>query len=162
MFPIRTILHPTDFSGRSDAAFGVAAALARDYGARLVVVHVAPQVVVYAGLIGALPTDPKRYTGAIEARLAEYRVDGLARPVETRMAEGDVVAGILRTAEAVGADVIVLGAHGRSGLGRLLLGSVAEGVLRHAPCPVLTVKSPVPIAERRPQPVEEPMWVGVG
>jgi nucleotide-binding universal stress UspA family protein len=162
MFPIRTVLHPTDFSDRSDAAFGVAAALARDYGARLVVLHVAPNDVVYAGLIGAVRTDPRRYLEAIAARLAEYHADGLAAPIATHLVEGEVVAGILRAAAEVAADLIVLGSHGRSGLGRVLLGSVAEGVLRHAPCPVLTVKAPVPIAERAPLPAEEPAWVGVG
>jgi nucleotide-binding universal stress UspA family protein len=61
---------------------------------------------------------------------------------ERRLEEGDPVEAILRVAEEIGADLIVMGTHGRTGLSRLFMGSVAEQVLRRAPCPVLTLKSP--------------------
>jgi nucleotide-binding universal stress UspA family protein len=55
---------------------------------------------------------------------------------------GDPADVICRTAERLGSDVIVVGSHGRTGLGRLFLGSVSEHVVRHAPCPVLVVRHP--------------------
>jgi len=60
--------------------------------------------------------------------------------------EGDVATEILRLAQETGSDLIVMGTHGRTGLARLLMGSVAEQVVRKAPCPVLTVKTPFPAA----------------
>lgn len=77
--------------------------------------------------------------------------------VEHRLREGDAAAEILQVADEVGADLIVLGTHGRTGLGRVLMGSVAEAVLRRARCPVLTLKSPLPEAEsasRGPAPAD--------
>jgi nucleotide-binding universal stress UspA family protein len=62
--------------------------------------------------------------------------------VETRLSQGDAPDQILRTAGEVGADLIVMGTHGRTGLGRLLMGNVAESVLPEANCPVLVVKTP--------------------
>jgi nucleotide-binding universal stress UspA family protein len=66
-------------------------------------------------------------------------------PVETRLERGDPASEILRTADEFGADLIVMGTHGRSGLGRLLMGSVAEAVLREAPSPVLIARSALPV-----------------
>jgi len=63
--------------------------------------------------------------------------------VEHRLEEGDTAKVILDVALEIGAGLIVMGTHGRTGLGRLLLGSVAEQVLRKAPCPVLTAKFPL-------------------
>jgi nucleotide-binding universal stress UspA family protein len=65
-------------------------------------------------------------------------------PVERRLEEGLAVTEVLRVAQEVNADLIVMGTHGRTGLARLLMGSVAEQVLRKALCPVLTVKTPFP------------------
>jgi nucleotide-binding universal stress UspA family protein len=65
--------------------------------------------------------------------------------VEHQLAEGDTAREILEVAREHGAGLIVMGTHGRTGLGRLLLGSVAEQVLRQSSCPVLTVKFPVPV-----------------
>ena len=62
--------------------------------------------------------------------------------VETRVSEGDPARTIVDTARQVAPVIIVIGNHGRTGLSRLLMGSVAEYVVRHAPCPVLTVKNP--------------------
>jgi nucleotide-binding universal stress UspA family protein len=142
MFPIRTILHPTDFSGRSEYAFQVAHSLARDHGARLVVLYVrVPVVVAYAELVTVVP-DPVRTPQDVKDRLSErHSVDPWVE-VEYRVAEGDPAAEIIRLAGELGASLIVMGTHGRTGLGRLLMGSVAETVLRRAPCAVLTLKAP--------------------
>jgi nucleotide-binding universal stress UspA family protein len=144
MFPIRKILHPTDFSEHSQAAFELACALARDYSAELIVLHVNRSTAIFApdGIAVAAPTEEP--LGA-RAKLAQVRpVDPRVR-VEHRLIEGEPAEQILKAAAASGADLIVLGTHGTTGLMRVLMGSVAEDVLRKAPCPVLTVRSPLKI-----------------
>jgi nucleotide-binding universal stress UspA family protein len=141
MFPIRTILHPTDFSEYSENAFRLACALARDYGSRLIVLHVStPQVVAYGGMsLPAVWVDFKESKDKLLALRGPDRVR-----VEHRLEEGDPVPEILRVARETPCDLIVMGTHGRRGLGRLLMGSVAEQIVRQAPCPVVTVKTPLP------------------
>jgi nucleotide-binding universal stress UspA family protein len=142
MLPIATILHPTDFSEHSELAFRLACALARDYDARLVLLHVAaPPMVVYAG--GPVPPDPWPSLEEARAKLHELETHAGHVRVESQAMEGDPVDMILRAAEETHSDLIVLGTHGRTALARLLLGSVAESVLRTAPCPVLTVRTPM-------------------
>lgn len=155
MAKVQTILHPTDFSACSETAFHVASSLAREGGGRLIVFHVAPTAVVYGGSFSNVPTDPRVYRHAFEKRLRHIQLltwgepseesEEAAQPVvlEHRLREGDTAAEILRTAHDVAADLIVMGTHGRTGLKRMLMGSVAEAVLRGATCPVLTVKAPV-------------------
>jgi nucleotide-binding universal stress UspA family protein len=138
---VRVILHPTDFSRASEAASAAARALARDLGARLIVMHVIPlELDLDGGLAGALdPGEDRRSLDAIRERL-----DGpeLKYTVEDRLGRGRVAGEILRTAREVACDLIVLGTHGRTGLGRLLLGNVAESVVPWADCAVLIVKAP--------------------
>jgi len=142
MLPIRIILHPTDFSEQSDYALRLACALARDHEARLVLLHVAaPPMAVYGGdMLVAVP--PESHD---EER---QRLDRLSVPegvsAERRLVEGDPGTEILLAARQTGPDLIVMGTHGRTGLARILMGSVAERVVRKAPCPVLTVKTPFP------------------
>jgi nucleotide-binding universal stress UspA family protein len=148
MLTIRTILHPTDFSERSEHAFHLACSLARDHGARVVLLHVVSiPVVAYEGVV--LPPPIEEATEDAKRRLSQMKPAGI--PVEHRVAEGDAAEMILRVAEEVHADLIVMGTHGRTGLSRLLMGSVAEQVVRRAPCPVLTMKAPFPaeLAEAR-------------
>jgi len=143
MLPIHTILHGTDFSDRSNHALHMAAALARDYGARLIVLHVAtaPPMVYSDGIIP--PVDLDRQVEQAREELARLPLpSGAVR----RFEEGDTEEVILRVASEERADLLVLGTHGRTGLGRLLMGSVAERILRRAQCPVLTVKMPFPEA----------------
>jgi nucleotide-binding universal stress UspA family protein len=143
MFPINTILHPTDFSERSGHAFALACSLARDHGARLVVLHVlTPSPVLPHEATIVLPPSTT-FRDEIRERLTQLRPPPEV-PVEYRIEEGDPVAQILHVAHEVGADLIALGTHGRTGIGRLAMGSVAEQVLRRATCPVLTVKMPFP------------------
>jgi nucleotide-binding universal stress UspA family protein len=140
MIPIRTILHPTDFSGRSAAAFRLACSLARDHQAALVVLHVVTPEPVF--LDGPYVPPPPGHRAELLQRLHEVRPDRNNIPVEHRLVEGDPAVQINRLAAESRCDLIVLGTHGRTGLGRLLMGSVAEEVVRKAPCPVLTVKEP--------------------
>jgi nucleotide-binding universal stress UspA family protein len=141
MLPIRTIVHPTDFSANSQCAWEMACALARDYGARLLLVHVEPPLPSFAEL-GAVPPEPFDRR-ALERKLAQIKpTDSNVTVVARTLLDGDEASEINRFAEENHADLIVMGTHGRTGLGRLLMGSVAESVLRQAPCPVLTIKTP--------------------
>jgi nucleotide-binding universal stress UspA family protein len=137
--PLRVILHATDFSESSASALQVARFLARDRGARLVVLHVVPPELAIEGATVA-PEDPQ----SSQARLEQIRsaLDGsdLKYPVEVRTAHGDPASEILWTADELGCGLMVIGTHGRTGLARLLMGSVAEAVLRRARPPVLAVK----------------------
>ncbi len=145
MASIQTILHPTDFSDNSTPAFGTACALARDYGARLVVLHVIPPSV--APILSEPPPDPRRPAESQESLRGRFAWPQSPDPrvaVDYRVAEGDPGAEILNLAGALKCDLIVMGSHGRTGLSRLLTGSVAEEVFRQAPCPVLLVKNPLP------------------
>jgi nucleotide-binding universal stress UspA family protein len=156
MLPIRTILHPTDFSAYSDQAFQLACALSRDYGARLIVLHVAtPPVIVYGE--GVLPPEPAVFQEQLRERLQHVVPKDPKLAVEHRLVEGDVAKEILRLAGETKSDLIVMGTHGRTGLGRLLMGSVAEQVVRKASCPVLTVKTPQQQSSRGEEPVPATM-----
>src|SRR5262245_14240243 len=142
MLSLRTILHPTDFSERSDYAYRLACALARDYGARLLILHVVPPPVTVIGdavWAGPVHIDFKE----LQDKLSKLQGPDPVR-VERRLEEGNPAEEIVRVAREAPCDLIVMGTHGRRGLGRLLLGSVAEQVLRQAPCPVVTVKAPFP------------------
>ncbi|HEY8505975.1 MAG TPA: universal stress protein [Gemmataceae bacterium] len=149
MLKFRTILYPTDFSEPARAAFDLACSLARDHGARLVVLHVYPPPRAHGDIIDfRAPDGPVE---SLRAQLHEVRPPEPGPEVEYRLEEGDPAAVILRVAAERGCDLIVMGTHGRTGLWRVLLGSVAERVLRDAPCPVLTVKSPFPPARTAEQ-----------
>jgi nucleotide-binding universal stress UspA family protein len=78
----------------------------------------------------------------LEERLRRFQLSAPEVRVESRVEEGEPATGIVSAARAMESDLIVMGTHGRTGLGRLLMGSVAENVLRTAPCPVVTVKTP--------------------
>jgi nucleotide-binding universal stress UspA family protein len=150
MTPIHTILHPTDFSEQAGHALTLACALARDYNARVVVLHVAapPPVPYGEGMMLPVPDD---YYDRLREDLNRMPMPEGVR-VERRFVEGDVVSEILRTARDTHADLIVAGTHGRTGLGRLLMGSVAEQLVRQAPCPVMTVKTPLPATVTQQEP----------
>jgi nucleotide-binding universal stress UspA family protein len=150
---IRVILHPTDCSDVSVAAGKVARSLARDLGARLVLLHVLPFDVLFNEL--AVPVDPSEYRDAL-GRIGRH-LDGpdLKYPVEARVGRGDAAAEILRTADELGCDLIVMGTHGRTGLSRLVLGNVAESVLPAADCPVLVVKAPEGVASTAQRPAAQ-------
>jgi nucleotide-binding universal stress UspA family protein len=145
MLTMKRILHPTDFSPSSLGAFQMACALARDYGATLTVLHViAPPIVAYGE--GVIPSDVTDVMGQARAQLERLEPTVPKVSVERRIVEGDAATEILRIAQESKCDAIAIGTHGRTGLGRLLMGSVAEQVMRRAACPVITVKTPASVA----------------
>jgi universal stress protein A len=141
---VKRILVPTDFSDPSGEALATAMTLARGAGGTLDLVHVAVEASF------ALPPPIDVATVPIDmAKVMERVTDGL-RAEETRVREAGLAcesavligrpdAEIVSRATATGAELIVMGTHGRSGLAHALLGSVAERVVQHAPCPVLIV-----------------------
>jgi len=163
MTSIRTILHPTDFSPCSAHAFQLACSLARDHGARLIVLHVLERpILVYTQVLMAPPPPP---SSAEERQALLDRLEriepppGFAIPVDHLLEMGDPATAIVQIAQERQCDLIVIGTHGRTGVRRVLMGSVAEKVLREASCPVLTVKTPLPI-EDSPSPTSSEESVG--
>jgi nucleotide-binding universal stress UspA family protein len=144
MLPIHTIVFPTDFSENAQQAFPLACSLARDCGARLIVLYVMPPPLGHEQLQAR--HHPEEYYGIPRNALHNIQAPDQNVRVEHRLEEGDAARVILEVARENGAGLIVMGTHGRTGLGRLLLGSVAEQVLRRSSCPVLTVKLPFPAA----------------
>jgi nucleotide-binding universal stress UspA family protein len=144
---LRTILLPTDFSECAESALRYAADFARQSGARLLCLHVveptAPAV-GYGPAVEALP--PADFGGQLEESAAgelprlAAREECAGLEVEEVLAHGEAAAEIVRVARERGADLIVISSRGRTGLGRMLFGSTAESVVRHAHCPVLVVK----------------------
>jgi len=141
----KKILVGTDFSEASDEARRVAIELARRLGAELEIVHVEEPIPAYAFAEGALLDLPRLQE---EVRTwAERQLEDLARGARasgvsttTAVLLGVPANTIVEAARTERADLIVLGTHGRTGLERVLLGSVAERVVRNAPCAVLTVR----------------------
>lgn len=144
--PFRSVLVPMDFSGKSRQALEYALPLARQSGSRISLLHVLPPAQVY-------PT-PLPVEGGLaqidirtQKRTAAVHLDRLAReliPAELHgrhlVSIGHAGQVIIDTARRQRTGLIVMSAKGRSGLSRLLLGSTAEFVVRHAACPVLTVR----------------------
>lgn len=143
----RKVLFATDFSPASRAAFTVAVNLAREQNGRLIIVHVMPSVVP----LGVETYVTARMYEEMESsvqRWAEKRLDTLVQQagrskVSARSAllAGAAHEAISNAAAKERADVIVIGTHGRTGLERVLVGSVASRIIGTAPCPVLTVRS---------------------
>lgn len=143
---IERILCPTDFSEFSERALQRALALARWFEARVTVLHaqiVAPRGFpmeggTYAPVAGdLLRTTREDLLKALDRFVEPHLGEGV--PIETELVEGDPPRAIRVAAEAMAADLLVMGTHGRGGFEHLLLGSVTEKLLRAAPCPVLTV-----------------------
>ncbi len=139
----KKILFATDFSPASEAALAYATALARDSGAKLLVLHVQEPQMPFSGT--------EMYVPLAELPSAQIKkmLDSIVPADETvecvhRLAIGAPAEEIVRIAAEENADTIVMGTHGRTGLTRLLMGSVAESVVRRARCPVFTLKQPQP------------------
>ncbi len=140
---IERILFPTDFSAFSTQALRHALALARKFKARLKVIHVIPQIMQAAESMYA--TAPWLLTPEARKKIEE-QMRGFMSPAreahldyEVAVCEGDPWREILAAAEQMQPDLVVMGTHGRSGLERLFLGSVAEKLIRRLPCSVLTL-----------------------
>jgi nucleotide-binding universal stress UspA family protein len=152
---IRVILHPTDFSAGCEHSLRVARTIARDLGARLVLLHVVP-FGFYANDM-TVPADPGVYREALVEECQLIDGPDLKYPVETRLARGDAAEEILRAAAELDCGLIVMGTHGRTGLSRLLMGSVTEYVVPRADCPVLAVKTPRGTEASAPEPTPQPV-----
>ncbi len=135
----KKILFPTDFSHTGDAALRFATTLAKESGGRLLIVHVQEAPMAYGG--GEMYYGiPEPSTEEQMAMLEKVQPTDPAVPVEYRLITGDPADAIVYLAETDEVDLIVLGSHGRTGLSRLLMGSVAEAIVRKAHCPVLVYK----------------------
>ena len=140
------ILVPTDFSGASDAALEFARELAARFGSTLHLLHVVEAPFVTGPLGVEVFSEETPEVGARlfeDARMRLRRRVGAADDrvrIKTEIVAGTSAPAILGYARVRGMDLIVMGTHGRSGLAHLLMGSVAECVVRDAPCPVLTVR----------------------
>jgi len=139
-FQYRRILNPIDFDETSIRAVETAADLARQGDGTVLLFHVVPMILPPAGS----PVYVDVYKGQEETarqkleEISHRYLRGIKYEISTHM--GDPAASILRAATSLAADLIVMATHGRSGFTRVFLGSVAEVVLREAPCPVLTVR----------------------
>lgn len=135
------ILFATDFSPASEAALRYASSLARDSGAKLLIVHVEEPPLAYGA--GEMYIDPiEIMRPGLEKVLQRVQPTAPGVPHEHHLLLGDPAQELVDLAQREKVDLIVMGTHGRTGLSRLLMGSVAEEVVRKAPCPVFTLKQP--------------------
>jgi universal stress protein A len=139
-FTFRNILCPVDFDDSSMDALDLAADLARQNDSTVLVLHVVPMIVAPARVTGYFDLYKSQEADARAklAQIAHKRLAGLKYELLTQM--GDPAAIILMAESRAGADLVVMATHGRRGFSRVLLGSVAEHVLRQSTCPVLTVR----------------------
>jgi universal stress protein A len=146
---LRRILLPTDFSGCANFALPYAAEIARATGATIICVHVVEPITPAVGFSGLAEPMPiadisEQLEDSAERDLPKLvgcdEFSGL--DIEEVIVHGDAAAEIVRVAGERAVDLIVVSSHGRTGLGRMIFGSTAEAVVRHAGCPVLVVKPP--------------------
>ena len=150
MIRIAKILYPTDFSSYSNQAYFHAIAQAENHGASLTVLF------VYKPDAAAQPGDEKKTRAYWRNQLEQIRPTNRDIPVRHVFLEGDPAEEIVRYGRDAGMDLIVMGTHGRTGTERLLLGSVAEKVMRDSPCSVMVVKLP------KGAPLTRPVAVAAG
>jgi universal stress protein A len=157
---VRQILVPTDFSESSSLALRAAIQLGRRFGAAVEVLHVDTEATVLVpppGDLIVVPIDIAEVMQRSVERLNEIAEDvrrtGLVCTTATEV--GSTHTEIVEHAERIGADLIVMGTHGRHGLGHVLVGSIAEKVVQHATCPVLVIPlRSAPEQARIPEPDE--------
>jgi nucleotide-binding universal stress UspA family protein len=141
---MKRILFPTDFSEAAESAEREAARMAGVQGAELVLLHVTSEAplwgeTLYTAKVRAVFESQRRWAAdALAVRVAALAAAGV--PARAVVKSGVAWEEIVQTAVDEHADMIVIGTHGRTGLERMFLGSVAERVLRQAPCPVLTIR----------------------
>lgn len=142
IFKLRRILVPVDFSGCSKKALQYAVPFAKQFEASLVLLHVVQPYI-------PVPEMTTVDTSMVEAGMRESGAKALARlkksiaakvPVETALRVGSPHLEISKAVPELSIDIIILSTHGRTGLAHVFMGSVAERVVRHAPCPVLVVR----------------------
>ncbi len=146
------ILVPTDFSQASELAVDAAATITRQLGTKLTLVHVHdPDALRPPATVGwskaqqeGLEEEIERAVDRSFAELKEKHLEGVEITDTVILRDSSPANAICAYAEKIGADLIVIGTHGRTGLKHLLIGSVAERVVRHAACPVLTLRTTSP------------------
>lgn len=145
-FTVTRILVPVDFSEPSNAALVCATTLARQFNARVDLLHVIDDPMMLGSWEGDLERPDRRMVLEDLSASARHRLESVARELADRHLDarihirpGRAVAAILEMTTEAASDLIVMGTHGRSGMAHLLMGSVAEQVVRAASCPVLTV-----------------------
>ena len=156
MFHVKKILYPTDFSSYSNQAYFHAVALAEVHDASLTVLYVFPEAIETADADRDDDAERTHWRDQLE----QIRPSNSNIPVSHVFLEGDPAGEIARYAADANIDLIVMGTHGRTGLERMLLGSVAEQTLRSAPCSVLVVKLPRGVPATEHPHVEMAMPVG--
>jgi len=148
MITLKKILVPTDFGEAAEAALGYGRELARTFGAKLVVLHVADNVfgrVGVEGFVAPYPDMQKDIEDAARSQLARLLSDEDRQVLDATpivRTSNSPALEIVSYARDANVDLIVMGTHGRGAMAHLLMGSVAERVVRTAPCPVLTVRHP--------------------
>lgn len=149
MAVFQKILCPVDFSATSGHAFVYAAAIAQQFSAELILLHVIEEVPLFTAYSGAPVVDTsaemEKFARAEMARLAASATS--AAKIRTEIVRGKSHTAILQFAAANHVDLMVIGKHGRSQLDYFLFGSVTERVIRRAACPVMVVQSPDIIKE---------------
>jgi len=138
---INQILVPTDFSGPAREATGYALNLARQFGATITLYHVIEDPVVYVPALGGYTPQPRDLEDFSDVAMSEWiePEDAAGLTIHREWEHGHPVSGILAYVNEHNCDLIVMGTHGRGTVGHMLIGSVAERVVRKAKCPVLTV-----------------------
>lgn len=145
MITIKKILVPTDFSEQGKTALMYAVAFADQFGAAVDLLHVMEPVppgallsyISLSDLKKSMEEDAEKNMEELSAEWTDY-----AFPVKKIIVEGHPFVEIIKHAKESNADMVVMGTHGRGAIAHMLLGSVAEKVVRKAPCPVLTVRHP--------------------
>ncbi|MGB5808965.1 MAG: universal stress protein [Polyangiales bacterium] len=148
MKAFKTIVVGTDFSEISDEALRTAAVFADTFGARVVVAHVFDTTPNVPAVIWSRPDMVDRAAQAEVEHAIRETLDGKTAQLLAGVSDVELSVcqhpspgrALCQTAEDEGADLLIVGSHGRTGLSRAFLGSVAEKVVRHAPCPVLVVR----------------------
>jgi nucleotide-binding universal stress UspA family protein len=144
MLRLRKIVCAVDFSDASRLALQDAAELAARFEGDVTLVHVEePAPFTGVDLLAASSGAAELRAAELERSLARWRAEAArlsGRPAHSQLLSGAPVAELVRFAETHGADLVVVGTHGRGGLERFVLGSVAEAVARRAPCPVLLAR----------------------
>lgn len=148
MMALKNILVATDFGEASDAALNYGRELARTFKATLHVLHVADDVYMRLGgdaYVAVLPDLQRDIESAANKKLDELLIDNDPNPLVVKRAvitSAATAVAIVQYARDLGIDLIIVGTHGRGAVAHLLMGSVAERVVRTAPCPVLVVRHP--------------------
>lgn len=145
-YPYKTILCPVDFDENCLAALDQAVAIAKHVGASLILVHVLPMALALGEVPppASLYEDQEKDAQAKLADIAKQKLGGLKH--RELVYTGDVIGSLLLAQAKHQPDLMVIATHGRRGIARMFLGSVAEAVVRKATCPVLTVRSEIPEA----------------